>query len=59
MAELQHTQTRPKFTWRFFSCQQSRYFTVTASTEQQARLQLPDAPCLFAARLPVQEVGHA
>lgn len=58
MAELQHTQTRPKFTWRFFSCQQSRYFTVTASTEQQARLQLPDAPCLFAARLPVQEVGH-
>lgn len=58
MADKQHTQTHPKFTWRFFSCQQSRYFTVTASTEQQARLQLPDAPCLFAARLPVQEVGH-
>jgi hypothetical protein len=39
-----------KFLWRFFSCQQSRYFTVEARSEQEARSMLPDAPCLFSAR---------
>ncbi|ECG8814883.1 host cell division inhibitor Icd-like protein [Salmonella enterica] len=49
---------RPCFVWRFWSCQQSTYHTVTASSEREARSPLPDSPCLFAARLPVQEVHH-
>ncbi|EDS7008883.1 ash family protein [Salmonella enterica subsp. diarizonae] len=49
----------PLFVWRFFSCQQSTYHTVTATSEREARAQLPDAPCLFAARIRVQEVRHA
>nr|WP_282552248.1 host cell division inhibitor Icd-like protein [Providencia rustigianii] len=44
------TQTRPKFLWRFFSCQQFKYFIVIASSEQEARSMLPDSPCLFSAR---------
>ncbi|WNP29082.1 host cell division inhibitor Icd-like protein [Morganella morganii] len=51
MAMYKSTQTHPKFKWRFFSCQQSRYFTVEARSEQEARSMLPDAPCLFSARL--------
>ncbi len=47
-----------KFLWRFFSCQQSRYFTVEARSEQEARSMLPDAPCLFSARIR-QGVNHA
>ncbi|EAU0147714.1 host cell division inhibitor Icd-like protein, partial [Salmonella enterica] len=39
---------KPLFVWRFFSCQQSTYHTVTATSEHEARAQLPDAPCLFA-----------
>lgn len=50
MAMHKSTQTHPKFKWRFFSCQQSRYFTVEACSEQEARSLLPDAPCLFSAR---------
>lgn len=50
MAMYKSTQTPPKFKWRFFSCQQSRYFTVEAHNEQEARSMLPDAPCLFSAR---------
>lgn len=46
-----------KFLWRFFSCQQSRYFTVEARSEQEARSMLPDAPCLFSARIR-QGVNH-
>ncbi|EOV0286481.1 host cell division inhibitor Icd-like protein [Salmonella enterica] len=49
---------RPLFVWRFFSCQKSAYHTVTATSEREARAQLPDAPCMFAARLPVQGVHH-
>lgn len=49
----------PLFVWRFCSCQQSTYHTVTATSEREARSLLPDSPCLFAARLPVQEVHHA
>lgn len=51
MAMYKSTQTHPKFKWRFFSCQQSRYFTVAARSEQEARSMLPDAPCLFSARI--------
>ncbi|EAY1187908.1 host cell division inhibitor Icd-like protein [Salmonella enterica] len=48
----------PLFVWRFFSCQQSTYHTVTATSEREARVQLPDAPCLFAARIRLEEVRH-
>lgn len=57
MAMYKSTQTQPKFKWRFFSCQQSRYFTVEARSEQEARSMLPDAPCLFSARIR-QGVNH-
>ncbi|HCN44177.1 MAG TPA: hypothetical protein DIS95_17520 [Proteus vulgaris] len=50
MAMYKSTQTRPKFLWRFFSCQQFKYFIVIASNEQEARSMLPDSPCLFSAR---------
>lgn len=59
MAKPQCNQTQPKFVWRFYSCQQSRYYIVTAYSEREARKLLPDSPCLFAARLPVQKVHHA
>ncbi|EIQ6926626.1 host cell division inhibitor Icd-like protein [Salmonella enterica] len=48
----------PLFVWRFFSCQQSTYHTVTATSEREARAQLPDAPCLFAARIRLEGVRH-
>lgn len=51
-------QIHPKFIWRFFSCQQFKYFTVEATSEQEARLLLPDSPCVFSARI-CQEVAHA
>lgn len=47
-----------KFLWRFFSCQQSKYFSVEASNEKEARSLLPDSPCLFSARIR-QEGDHA
>ena len=47
MAELQHTQTRPEFTWRFLSASE-RYpnakplvIYVNASSEQEARDSMP------------------
>ncbi|EKH2730782.1 host cell division inhibitor Icd-like protein [Salmonella enterica] len=48
----------PLFVWRFFSCQQSTYHTVTATSEREARAQLPDAPCLFAARIRLEGGRH-
>ena len=70
MAESQHTQTRPEFTWRFLSISE-RYPTakplviyVNASSEQEARDTMPGVNLIFAARLPyhafqVLEVHHA
>mgnify|MGYP001066707003 CR=1 FL=1 len=70
MADLQHTQTRPEFTWRFLSASE-RYPTakplviyVNASSEQEARDTMPGVNLIFAARLPfhdfrVVEVCHA
>ncbi len=57
MAMYKSTQTHPKFKWRFFSCQQSKYFSVEATSEQEARSMLPDSPCLFSARIR-KEVAH-
>ena len=70
MACIQHTQTRPEFTWRFLSASE-RYPTakplviyVNASSEQEARETMPGVNLIFAARLPfhdlrVVEVCHA
>ena len=58
MAMYKSTQTHPKFLWRFFSCQQSKYFSVEASHEKEARSLLPDSPCLLSARIR-QEGDHA
>ncbi|EHB7617072.1 host cell division inhibitor Icd-like protein [Escherichia coli] len=41
---------RPEFIWRFYSCQKRHYHFVIAPTEDEARSQLPDAPCIFSAR---------
>ncbi len=38
---------RPEFIWRFYSCQKRHYHFVIAPTEDEARSQLPDAPCIF------------
>ncbi len=57
MAMYKSTQTHPKFKWRFFSCQQSKYFSVEATSEQEARSMLPDSPCLFSARIR-KDVAH-
>lgn len=58
MAMYKSTQTHPKFLWRFFSCQQFKYFLVEATNEQEARSMLPDSPCLFSARIR-QGASHA
>lgn len=70
MACIQHTQTRPEFTWRFISASE-RYPTakplviyVNASSEQEARDTMPGVNLIFAARLPfhafqAMEVRHA
>lgn len=62
MAESQHTQTHPKFTWRFLALSTlgRNVIHITASTEREAR-ELSPIGCVmvFAGRLPVQEVHHA
>ncbi|ECE6544814.1 host cell division inhibitor Icd-like protein, partial [Salmonella enterica subsp. enterica] len=35
------TQLHPCFVWRFYSGQNSAYLTTTATSEREARLQLP------------------
>ncbi|WP_167686155.1 host cell division inhibitor Icd-like protein [Rahnella sp. CJA17(1/100)] len=62
MAGSQHTQTHPKFTWRFLALDASTcsVIHINATTEREARDQSP-AGCVmvFAGRLPVQGGGHA
>lgn len=55
---------KPLFVWRFFSCQsgqQSTCHTVTATSEREARLQLPAVRqrLVFAARIRTEGVNHA
>ena len=61
MAELQHTQTLPKYQYRFLALSAigRNVIHITATTEREAREQSP-AGCVmvFAGRLPV-EVRHA
>lgn len=56
MADLQHTQTRPKFQYRFLalSATACNIISIVATTEREARKQSP-AGCVmvFAGRLPV------
>lgn len=47
------TPAHPEFIWRFYSCQKRHYHFVIAPTEDEARSQLPDAPCIFSARFPL------
>ncbi|EBT2573174.1 host cell division inhibitor Icd-like protein [Salmonella enterica] len=62
MAELQHTQTRPKYQYRFLALSAigRNVIHITATTEREAREQSP-AGCVmvFAGRLPVREGRHA
>lgn len=62
MAGTQHTQTHPKFTWRFLalSVTESSIVRISAATEREARNQSPvGCVMVFAGRLPVQGVPHA
>lgn len=65
MAGSQHTQTHPKFTWRFLALNRHDKkarpcrLSVEAATERDARRILaPHFILSLAARLPVREVGH-
>jgi hypothetical protein len=70
MADQQHTQTRPEFTWRFLSVS-ARWpdakpvvIYVDARSEHEARDTMPGVHLIFAARLPfhafpILEVRHA
>ena len=66
MAGSEHTQTHPKFTWRFLALNRHDKqakpcrLSVEAATEREARRILaPHFILSLAARLPVQEVSHA
>jgi hypothetical protein len=61
MADIQSTQTHPKFTWRFLalSASSSNVIHIIATTEREARAQSPVGYVMvFAGRLPFQEVSH-
>ncbi|MFJ5454474.1 host cell division inhibitor Icd-like protein [Pectobacterium sp. PL64] len=61
MADIQSTQTRPEFQYRFLALGTSsqRVVHIIAGTECQAREYSPDGHVmLFAGRLPAQEVRH-
>lgn len=66
MADIQSTQTHPKFTWRFLAVPISTpgatpiVVYTNASSEVEARFRLNDWHLFFAfaARLPFQEVSH-
>ncbi|ENI4203392.1 host cell division inhibitor Icd-like protein [Salmonella enterica] len=49
---------RPCFVWRFYSGQNSTYLTTTATSEREARLQLPAVRLVFVARIRVEGVPH-
>ncbi|EBA9765767.1 host cell division inhibitor Icd-like protein, partial [Salmonella enterica] len=49
----------PLFIWRFFSGQNSTYLTTTATSEREARLQLPAVHLVFVARIRLKGIHHA
>ncbi|KFX03558.1 Icd-like protein [Pectobacterium betavasculorum] len=61
MADIQSTQTRPEFQYRFLALGISSQgiVRIIATTEREAREKSPDGCVMvFAGRLPVQEVRH-
>ncbi|MGM3163151.1 host cell division inhibitor Icd-like protein [Dickeya undicola] len=61
MADIQSTQTRPEFQYRFLALGIAfqRVVHIIATTGRQAREHSPDGYVMvFAGRLPVQEVHH-
>jgi hypothetical protein len=61
MVDIQSTQTRPEFQYRFLALGTSsqRIVNIIAATERQAREHSPDGYVMvFAGRIPVQEVRH-
>ncbi|URG53033.1 host cell division inhibitor Icd-like protein [Pectobacterium quasiaquaticum] len=61
MADIQSTQTRPEFQYRFLALGISSQGIVhiIATTEREAREHSPNGHVMvFAGRLPVQEVRH-
>ncbi|HCJ1011543.1 TPA: host cell division inhibitor Icd-like protein [Salmonella enterica] len=52
-------RNKPLFVWRFFSGQNSTYLTTTATSEREARLQLPAVHLVFVARIRTEGVNHA
>ncbi|WP_437214909.1 host cell division inhibitor Icd-like protein [Pectobacterium sp. LFLA-215] len=61
MADIQSTQTRPEFQYRFLALGISSQSVVhiIAATERQAREHSPDGyVMIFAGRLPTQEARH-
>ncbi|EHK3917212.1 host cell division inhibitor Icd-like protein [Salmonella enterica subsp. enterica serovar Poona] len=59
-AMLATTPTQnPLFVWRFYSGQNSTYLTTTATSEREARLQLPAVRLVFVARIRAEGVNHA
>lgn len=62
MAGTQHTQTHPKYQYRFLALSATgrNVIHITASTEREARNRCPSGcVAVFAGRLPVPEVRHA
>lgn len=57
MACIKHTQNHPKFTWRFLTVSRSGArpikIYINASTEEEARHNLPECILYFSARLPL------
>ncbi|EAU9423839.1 host cell division inhibitor Icd-like protein [Salmonella enterica] len=49
----------PLFVWRFYSGQNSTYLTTTATSEREARLQLPAVRLVFVARIRQEGQRHA
>ncbi|HAF4899244.1 TPA: host cell division inhibitor Icd-like protein [Salmonella enterica] len=52
-------RNKPLFVWRFFSGQNSTYLTTTATSEREARLQLPAVRLVFVARIRQEGQRHA
>lgn len=66
MADKQHTQTRPKFTWHFLALPRADmsatpcHLSISAASEKEARRVLaPYFILSLSGRLPAQEVRHA
>ncbi|TKI02445.1 host cell division inhibitor Icd-like protein [Martelella alba] len=55
MAGTQHTQTHPKFIWRFYSPRTNQRTTIIASTEAEARSRLRNPSYLLSVRIRITD----